>query len=105
MSPRLARVALNDGSGEPPCRIVASGSASALRWTQEPQFNHLNQGAQPTNASNASDILGMMNPKTVAKLDLYQGTQKQMTLLVVPVGTAANLRTRFPRGTRKDGWV
>jgi hypothetical protein len=45
-------------------------------------------GVQPTNADTASGMSRMKNLKMIAKIDPYQGTKKQMTLLVAPVSAA-----------------
>jgi hypothetical protein len=43
--------------------------------------NPVKQGAQPTNANTASGMSRMKNFKKIAKIDRYQGTQKQMNYL------------------------
>jgi hypothetical protein len=52
-----------------------------MRWTPDPQVNLVKLGAQPTNANTASGMSRMKNFKKIAKIDSYQGTQKQMNYL------------------------
>jgi hypothetical protein len=62
MSQRLARVVPPYRSGEPPCRIAASGRPADQR-------------------QHGIKYAGEMKPKIITKIDVYQGTQKQMNYL------------------------